>query len=94
MAYNNYPFINMNIRFLQRSFLIQVLALEVLEVLEKDIRGLKRKERIGEEKKNEAENFCVIYMWYFVIFKYKIKLRKKMQFIFIIAKVNIGLIDT
>ena len=46
----------MNIRFLQRSFLIQVLALEVLE---KDIIGLKRKERIGEEKKkkNEAENF-------------------------------------
>ena len=83
----------MNIRFLQRSFLIQVLALEVLEVLEKD-RGLKRKERIGEEKKNEAENFCVIYMRYFAIFKYKIKLRKKMQFIFIIAKVNIGLIDT
>ena len=41
----------MNIRFLQRSFLIQVLALEVLEVLEKDIIGLKRKERIGEEKK-------------------------------------------
>ena len=94
MAYNNYPFINMNIRFLQRSFLIQVLALEVLEVLEKDIIGLKRKERIGEEKKNEAENFCIIYLRYFAIFKYKIKLRKKMQFIFIIAKVNIGLIDT
>ena len=91
MAYNNYPFINMNIRFLQRSFLIQVLALEVLE---KDIIGLKRKERIGEEKKNEAENFCIIYLRYFAIFKYKIKLRKKMQFIFIIAKVNIGLIDT
>ena len=48
----------MNIRFLQRSFLIQVLALEVLEVLEKDIRGLKRKERIGEEKKMKQKTFA------------------------------------
>ena len=38
-------------RFLQRSFFIEVLALEVLEVLEKDIKGLKRKERIKREKK-------------------------------------------
>ena len=33
----------------------KVLALEVLEVLEKDIQGLNRKERIKE--KFEAENF-------------------------------------
>ena len=51
MAYKNYPFINANTRFLQRSFFIEVLALEVLEVLEKDIKGLKRKERIKKEKK-------------------------------------------
>ena len=51
MAYKNYPFINAITRFLQRSFFIEVLALEVLEVLEKDIKGLKRKERIKKEKK-------------------------------------------
>ena len=79
----------MNVRFLQRSFFIQVLALEVLE----KNRGLKRKERIGEEKKMKQKT-CVIYMRYFAIFKYKTKLRKKMQFFFIIAKVNIGIIDT
>ena len=42
-------------RFLQRSFFIQVLALEVLE---KDIRGLKRKERIREEKKMKQKTFA------------------------------------
>ena len=47
----------MNIRFLQRSFFIQVLALEVLEVLEKN-RGLKRKERIREEKKMKQKTFA------------------------------------
>ena len=30
----------------------------------------------------------------FAIFKYKIKLRKKMQFFLVIAKVNVGLIGT
>ena len=48
----------MNIRFLQSSFFIQVLALEVLEVLEKNIRGLKRKERIREEKKMKQKTFA------------------------------------
>ena len=47
----------MNIRFLQSSFFIQVLALEVLEVLEKN-RGLKRKERIREEKKMKQKTFA------------------------------------
>ena len=79
----------MNVRFLQRSFFIQVLALEVLEK-----NRIKEKRKDWRRKKNEAENFCVIYMRYFAIFKYKTKLRKKMQFFFIIAKVNIGIIDT
>ena len=79
----------MNVKFLQRSFFIQVLALEVLEK-----NRIKEKRKDWRRKKNEAENFCVIYMRYFAIFKYKTKLRKKMQFFFIIAKVNIGIIDT
>ena len=82
---------NANTRLLQRSFFIQFLALEVLE---KDIKGLKRKERIREQKKIEAENFCIIYMRNFAIFKYKIKLRKKMQFFLVIAKINVALIGT
>ena len=79
----------MNVKFLQRSFFIQVLALEVLEK-----NRIKEKRKDWRRKKNEAENFCVIYMRYFAIFKYKTKLRKKMQFFFIIAKINIGIIDT
>ena len=39
---------NANTRLLQRSFFIKFLALEVLE---KDIKRLKRKERIREQKK-------------------------------------------
>ena len=50
---------NANTRLLQRSFFIQFLALEVLE---KDIKGLKRKERIREQKKIEVENFRIIYI--------------------------------
>ena len=50
---------NANTRLLQRSFFIQFL---VLEVLEKDTKGLKRKERIREQKKIEVENFHIIYM--------------------------------
>ena len=40
MAYKNYPFINANTRFFQRSLFIQVVSLEVLE---KDIKGLKKR---------------------------------------------------
>ena len=43
---------NANTRLLQRSFFIQFLALEVLE---KDIKGLKRKERIREQKKKNLK---------------------------------------
>ena len=64
MTYKNYPFIYAKIRFLQKSFSFHgvltvyqnALALEVLEVLEKDIKGLKTRKRIKE--KFGAENFA------------------------------------
>ena len=80
-----YPLIYANKRLLQKSFsnfhfLFISCIKEVLapEVLEKDIKGLKRKKGL-KKRKVWYWKLCVIYMWNFAISKYKIKVRKKMQ---------------
>ena len=62
-----------------------------LEVLEKEIKGLQRKKGL-KKGKIWSWQLSVLYTWNFALFKCKIKLRKKMQSFFIIAKVNVGLI--
>ena len=67
MTNKNYPFIYANTRFLQKSFYIyralnMYQKVVALEVLEKDIKGLNRRERIKEEKSLKLKTLRNIYI--------------------------------